>query len=755
MMFETIKTLAGVFLRAGSNPLTIPSKIYGRVQYHLQLRVRAQKARSMQIHDPSSFLYQRLPGHLRAHLVGEAYSGSSTALAISLCKYLASLLSRRLWLSPQQLQDVREYVLRYLPDAARRTVHRADCVCKGVLPVWGKKEQHLGIPIPWYRDPVSNKNWPLLYWECVRRKPVGDVDAVWEVGRHLFLPSLGRAFLYTGQEKYRRAYFDIVDDWIAKTPYAFGVHWASPLECATRNLSWLTALMPLLPLPEVYAVSFCNQIARLVQQTQHILENLYTNWEYPNNHLIGQCVGVLVVQLLLFELFPSDGAIDKLEDILSRELARQVDSQGLHRELCPFYHQFVLHLLVYLAVTYRRVGRPMPTGMEHVIQRMVRAGKALADSRGCLPFYVGDRGTAEMERFFEPEVSFKEIDIMSRILFDGKVARDEWTESVIWHTGVPTKERMVTEYDEEDARSTVLQDSGWCISRSGKSSSQWWLLFKGGSMGYGHAGHGHADALSICARVGEQVVLIDPGTFTYSGPQEWRNYFRSTVAHNTMRVNGREQATPLGVFDWDRRVDATLLAAATGDGWDFFAAYHDAYAPVRHTRFVFVVHQSFWVVLDYLSGALSSYTWELLWHLAPCEIIHQGEGRVVARLGDLDTILDVKANCPFGREIFLGSTAPIRGWFSPQYYVKVPSPTLVYKGETSRPCWAATLVVPGLHNVDAEWKFAEGEVSIQFGTSYYTLCVSVDGSEVYTIRASQDQQKLFTLHCGGRTCGEC
>ena len=306
-MLRVTEILADIVVQAVRAPVVVTLKTYRRLQRYAALRTRARIACGKQIRDPVSFLYQRLPGHLRAHLVGEAYSGSSAALAISMCKYLTSLLSRRLWLSPQQLQDVREYVLRYLPDAARRTVHRADCVCKGVLPVWGKKEQHLGIPIPWYRDPVSNKNWPLLYWECVRRKPVGDVDAVWEVGRHLFLPSLGRAFLYTGQEKYRRAYFDIVDDWIAKTPYGFGVHWASPLECTTRNLSWLTALMPLLPLPEVYAVSFCNQIVRLVQQTQHILENLYTDWEYPNNHLIGQCVGVLVVQLLLFELFPSDG----------------------------------------------------------------------------------------------------------------------------------------------------------------------------------------------------------------------------------------------------------------------------------------------------------------------------------------------------------------------------------------------------------------------------------------------------------------
>ncbi len=78
------------------------------------------------------------------------------------------------------------------------------------------------------------------------------------------------------------------------------------------------------------------------------------------------------------------------------------------------------------------------------------------------------------------------------------------------------------------------------------------------------------------------------------------------IAHNTVRVDGRDQAISRGVFDWERRVDARLIGAITDEGYDVFAAYHDAYAPVRHTRFVIVIHKRFWMVIDYLSGDVSS-----------------------------------------------------------------------------------------------------------------------------------------------------
>jgi hypothetical protein len=573
------------------------------------------------------------------------------------------------------------------------------------------------------------------------------------LGRHLFLPSLGRAFLYTGEEKYRKAYFETVDDWIQATPYGFGVHWASPLECTIRSISWLTTLQAFLPVPACYAFSFCNQVARMVQHVEHTMENLSVHLEYPNNHLIAQTAGILLVQLALPILFPQGEDVQEVETILWREIQRQVDSQGLHKELCPFYHQFVFHLLLLLRLFYSRIGREMPEGVLLKIERMAEASDMLLAPDGYLPYYIGDRATAKLESFFEPETSARDLLVISRALSLGEFPPDGFTEPVLWHLGA-SRTKNVSAYP-RGYRSCVLRDSGWCISRCGFGADEWWLLFKAGVMGYGYAGHGHADALSVCARVGEQLVLSDPGTFTYSGPQEWRTYFRSTIAHNTVRVDGRDQAISRGVFDWERRVDARLIGAITDEGYDVFAAYHDAYAPVRHTRFVIVIHKRFWMVIDYLSGDVSSgHSWEISWHLAPCEVACEEGNRVVARFNGLCTIVDAKAQERFSRNIFTGCTDPIRGWFSPRYYVKVPSPTIVYSGEFKMPCWIASLIVPSRSDVDIQWEWTDNTACVHLDGEEYVFTLAEVGQGIYSITGSCQQRTLFTAQMGGEEgCG--
>lgn len=741
------KNWVSLLLQAVRAPDKVPLKVWRHVRSSVNLRLREQRARRMRVRDPVTFLYQRLPEHVRLDISRSDGADASTSLAVRVGNYLTALLAQRLWLSQQELQEVRQYVMTNLPGAVQRTLHRAERVCQGILPVWGTEETRIGMPITWYRDPVSGKDWPLLYWERVQHRAVGDVDAVWELGRHLFLPSLGRAFLYTGEERYRKTYFDIVDDWIAATPYGFGVHWCSPLEGTTRIISWLSTLMPLLPLPEQYARSFCAQIARLCQETEHIFGHLSTNWEYPNNHLIGECVGVLIMCFLLPELLCNSIDRERVENILVRELLRQVDSQGLHRELCPFYHQFVLHLLTYLQLVYSRSGKPIPDAIVRTAQRLSAAVKVLMSPKGYLPFYIGDRVTGEMERYFVPEVSARELVFIVEWLSKTGSNLDCWTEAVVWHIGAPRKKSSGegAVYRESKRRSFVLGDSGWCISRCGKEPDDWWLLFKAGVMGYGHAGHGHADALAVCARIGEQLVLADPGTFTYSGPREWRSYFRSTAAHNTMRVDGKEQAVPQGVFGWDRRVDATLIGAITGDSYDVFAAYHDAYAPVRHTRFVIAIHERFWLIVDYLSGDGSQHGWEILWHLAPCQTVIGDDNRVMVHFDTLYAILDVKSSCQFSQDLFIGSTDPIWGWFSPAYYIKVPSPTVVYRGETSTPLWVASLIVPSKSPIDVQWEWDNNTAHICIEDVEYIFNVAELSQEKYLIKGDCRQGSLFDI----------
>ena len=64
------------------------------------------------------------------------------------------------------------------------------------------------------------------------------------------------------------------------------------------------------------------------------------------------------------------------------------------------------------------------------------------------------------------------------------------------------------------------------------------------------AAHAHADALSVEVREGGQEILTDPGTYCYHGESDWRDYFRSTIAHNTLEVGGRDQAVHAGPFLW-------------------------------------------------------------------------------------------------------------------------------------------------------------------------------------------------------------
>ena len=59
----------------------------------------------------------------------------------------------------------------------------------------------------------------------------------------------------------------------------------------------------------------------------------------------------------------------------------------------------------------------------------------------------------------------------------------------------------------------------------------------------GSGGHSHSDTLSLVVTSGDHEVLIDSGTYSYMDP-EWRELFRGSSAHNTIRIDGLDQAIP-------------------------------------------------------------------------------------------------------------------------------------------------------------------------------------------------------------------
>ena len=134
------------------------------------------------------------------------------------------------------------------------------------------------------------------------------------------------------------------------------------------------------------------------------------------------------------------------------------------------------------------------------------------------------------------------------------------------------------------------------------------------------AAHGHADALSVVCSAQGTNWLVDPGTFVYTASKEWRDYFRSTQAHNTLIIDGQGQAQPGGPFKWLNLCPARLETWATLPNLDYASGMHDGYKrlaePVVHRRHVVFVKPDRWFLLDDLNGA-GTHSLDFFFHFLP------------------------------------------------------------------------------------------------------------------------------------------
>ena len=91
---------------------------------------------------------------------------------------------------------------------------------------------------------------------------------------------------------------------------------------------------------------------------------------------------------------------------------------------------------------------------------------------------------------------------------------------------------------------SVFPDSGFVVVHE----DPLWLAFRCGSPAPAFLpAHAHADILSLQVWWRGRPVLVDPGSYTYE-PGEDRDWFRSTRAHSTIRVDGRDQFRLWGAF---------------------------------------------------------------------------------------------------------------------------------------------------------------------------------------------------------------
>jgi uncharacterized heparinase superfamily protein len=130
--------------------------------------------------------------------------------------------------------------------------------------------------------------------------------------------------------------------------------------------------------------------------------------------------------------------------------------------------------------------------------------------------------------------------------------------------------------------------------------------------------------------------VVNSGVYTYQGSE--RSWFRSTAAHNTVRIDGQEQHEIWDTFRVARRGYPTQISIDdSGDSMRFSAA-HTGYRRLRgkpqHRRTI-TYRNHVWSVLDRIEGG-RTHRAENYIHLHPdVEVAQMGESSIECRLGDI------------------------------------------------------------------------------------------------------------------------
>ncbi len=603
----------------------------------------------------------------------------------------------------------------------------AEHIADGKWETLGARRDDLAAP-DWFADPVTGRRAPhdRLCFRINHRseRETGNVKQVWELSRHHHLTVLAAAWYVTGDPRYPAIIERHLRDWWRQSPFLSGVHWTSGIELGIRLISWTWVRRLLDGWTRVTDLFDHNDDFVLqLHWHQRYLAAFRSSGTSANNHAIAEAAGQLVASCAFPWFDESRRWRETAADRLGRVLERNTFPSGVDREQATAYHGFVAELGLLAACEAAAAGHPLAADTWARLQRMFDAAAAMVDQALRPPRQGdGDDGTALLvdgqprrrDGTWEPILAAGDA-VIGRAPWWPEAAGDVRSALLAGLAEVGNLPRPPTGAPRPQRRPPGFEDAGLTILRATASQSRQeiWCRCDAGPHGFlAIAAHAHADALSVELRHGGIDVLADPGTYCYHGEPEWRGYFRSTIAHNTLELGAVDQSRSGGPFLWDRHAVAHRLAADPPGETDrdldviIWAAEHYGYTvldpPAIHRRVVRLDrHRRRLEIVDTVTST-GPHPCRLAFHLGP-EVRSLLDG-CTASLGWTSCDGPVTATMRLPEQLrwtcHRGEVGPILGWYSPGFGRKVSAVTLVGSGYCGSD-------LPGAHDLVTVLRFSK------------------------------------------------
>lgn len=562
-------------------------------------------------------------------------------------------------------------------------IARANRIACGRLTYFDQIDAYLGDPPDWNRDHKAQKPAPRCFAPQIDYRDynqTGDCKFVWEPNRHHQFVVLARAYRATGDEQYTAAITHQLSSWLDQCPYGVGMNWRSPLEVAIRLINWVWAYDLTRDAASIPAVLRERWLENAHRHIWEIARN-YSRGSSAGNHLIGEAAGAFIGATYFSSFNAAPRWKRDARQILEREILRQTHADGGPREQAIGYHLFITQFFALAGIVARRDGQDFSAAywarladMFRFIAHLQAGGDSLPMFGDCDDGYVLDLGDGPPDGHA--------LATLGAILLDTPHTRchADALEPAYWLLGnghVPA-----ATVAEPPLRSIAFPDTGYYLLQHEGAGGAVRISvgFDCGPLGLlPLGGHGHADALSFTLRVNQRDVLVDPGTYDYFTYPEWRGYFRSTRAHNTITIDDQDQSVMRGPFLWSHHAQARCLEWNPTAIGGSVVGEHDGYTrltdPVVHRRRLDLDSLSRELLIcDELHGR-GKHRAAIHFHFAEdCQLVHCDGARFDFRVGPTRVICLLDPALSW--ESQHGSLDPIAGWVSRGYHSKAPATTL-------------------------------------------------------------------------------
>lgn len=576
-------------------------------------------------------------------------------------------------------------------------IARGDRVLDGKFRVFALSEAELGFPPNWNRDPKTGVEAPLDFGKTMNYRNeavVGDIKYLWEPNRHLELVALAQAWHLSGENRFLEGGKIFLDSWFDQSPYPLGVNWTSSLELAIRLINWSFAWHLFGGtssglFKEEEGERFRLRWLNSVYQHSNFIAGHFSRHSSANNHLLGEYAGLFVASIT-WPLWPQSAKwLETARTGLEKEGITQNAEDGGNREQAIWYHHEVADMLLLCGLIGRANGKPFSNAYWARLEAMLEFVASLMSVSGQLPMF-GDSDDAVIVDLSIDRDVYHSLLATGAVLYQRgafKAKSSGYDDRTRWLLGDAAEEHFNRIRDDQSNLPVhrAFPSSGYFILGDAfESPDEIRMIADAGALGYTSiAAHGHADALSVTLSVAGFEVLIDPGTYAYHTNPLWRDYFRGTAAHNTVRVDHLDQSVSGGNFMWLRHARAECLAFRTGKTEDTWTARHDGYArladPVLHQRsIVFNKADRCFNVTDTLL-CKAAHQIEIHWHCSERSVVSIRDN--IVRIVVADVLVEIEMpGSSWRASLVEGQTQPPMGWVSRSFDIRVPSPAICFKG---------------------------------------------------------------------------